>query len=96
MSTPQGSGERARAYTHSTSCNASMVLAATDVWIKAWLEGGEGRVSVRVKKNAESRCYVGWKKGGGREGKKDARLAARLGTRSRESGKVMWTDAKLV
>lgn len=50
---------------HSTSCNASMVLAATDVWIKAWLEGGEGRVSVRVKKNAESRCYVGWKKGGG-------------------------------
>lgn len=40
LSTPQGSGERARgAYTHSASCNAS-ILAATDVWIKAWLGGG--------------------------------------------------------
>lgn len=42
----------------------SMVLAATDVWIKAWLGGG-GK-AVRVKKNAESRCYGGWKEGGGK------------------------------
>lgn len=69
----------------------SMVLAATDVWIKAWLGGG-GK-AVRVKKNAESRCYGGWKEG---EEKERRALAARLGTRSRESGKVMWTDAKLV
>lgn len=40
LSTPQGSG---RAYTPSyTLLRYSMVLAATDVWIKAWLRGGRG------------------------------------------------------